>query len=99
MEGIWFSDMMDVYHYLGVVYKLKQELKNMKKRVGIIGGGASAGGCYRSSPKRGGSDCHRTYGPRGKKRSFLQATAGVILPITKWKKTATAAAGRIFLCR
>ena len=41
MEGIWFSDMMDVYHYLESYTKLKQELKNMKKRVGIIGGGAS----------------------------------------------------------
>ena len=68
----------------------------MKKRVGIIGGGAS-GLVAAIGAARNGAEV--TVIEHMDKRSFLQATAGVILPITKWKKTATAAAGRIFLCR
>lgn len=45
----------------------------MKKRVGIIGGGASGlVAAIGAAPKRGGSDCHRTYGPRGKKDPFYR---------------------------
>ena len=70
----------------------------MKKRVGIIGGGAGAGGCHWRS-QNGAEVTVIEHMDWWEKKSFLQATADVILPIIKWRKIATAAAGRIFLCR
>ena len=56
---------MAVYS-LGIVKKYEEKSRNYWRwRV-------RAGGCYRSSPKRGGSDCYRTYGPRGKKDPFYR---------------------------
>ena len=70
----------------------------MKKRVGIIGGGASGLVAAIGAARNGAEVTVIEHMDRvGKK--ILSTTAGVILPITKWKKTATAAAGRIFLCR
>lgn len=71
----------------------------MKKKVGIIGGGASGLVAAIGAARNGAEVTVIEHMDRVGKRSFLQATAGVILPITKWKKTATAAAGRIFLCK
>ena len=72
----------------------------MKKRVGIIGGGASGLVAAIGAARNGAEVTVIEHMDRvGKKNSFLQATADVILPIIKWRKTATAAAGRIFLCR
>ena len=71
----------------------------MKKRVGIIGGGASGLVAAIGAARNGAEVTVIEHMDRVEKKSFLQATADVILPIIKWRKTATAAAGRIFLCR
>ena len=71
----------------------------MKKRVGIIGGGASGLVAAIGAARNGAEVTVIEHMDRVGKKSFLQSTADVILPIIKWRKIATAAAGRIFLCR
>ena len=71
----------------------------MKKRIGIIGGGASGLVAAIGAARNGAEVTVIEHMDGWEKKSFLQATADVILPIIKWRKTATAAAGRIFLCR
>lgn len=58
----------------------------MKKRVGIIGGGASGLVAAIGAARNGAEVTVIEHMDRVGKRSFLQATAGVILPITNGRR-------------
>ena len=71
----------------------------MKKRVGIIGGGASGLVAAIGAARNGAEVTVIEHMDRVGKKILSTGNGRCNLTNIKWRKTATAAAGRIFLCR